>query len=85
MISDLSKVVPAWRPVRSVILDRDIQVRRPTISDVQLPIVELWARLVRDGDGSALFPMGFKASEADPKLVEEICALATANPTQAGD
>ena len=83
MIADASKIFPSWRTVRCEFLGQSVQVRRPTIGDIQLPVAEMWARLVRDADGSPLFPSSYHATDADPKLVEEICTLATATPTDA--
>lgn len=83
--SQLSAVAPPWRPVRCEFLQRDIQVKRPSISDIGLPVEKMWVKLVRDGDGSPLLPAGQRAEDCDPKLVEEICRLATENPTSQPD
>lgn len=78
----VSVAIPQWRLVFCEFLHREVQVKRPTISDVGYPVPEMWARLVRDGDGTQLFPAGSNITEVDPKLVEEICTLATATPTK---
>ena len=46
-------------------------------------VADMWIRLVKDGDNTPLFDASIKPSECDPKLVGEICSLATANPTEA--
>ena len=46
-------------------------------------VADMWIRLVRDGDNTPLFDASIKPSECDPKLVEEVCSLATAHPTEA--
>lgn len=81
--STIGACVPQWRQAESKVLKRTVQVRRPTVGDIALPVAEMWLRLVRDGDGTPLFPPHIKPSEADPELVEEIVALACIHPTPA--
>lgn len=83
-LKDTSAIVPQWRTVRCEMLDRDIQVRRITVGDVGLPTHEMWLKLCRDGDGTALLPLGTRGGDVDPALVEEVCKLAMGNPTPAG-
>ena len=85
MIADPNKIFPQWKLMRCEFLDQMVLIRRPTIGDLQLQVVDMWARLVKDADGTPLFPPSFKACDADPKLVEEICRLATENPTETAD
>lgn len=80
MIDNPDRFFPQWRLVHSEYLAKKILVRRPTIADVQVPIEEMWVRLCRDEDKTPLFPSSFRAGDADPKLVEEVCRLATENP-----
>jgi hypothetical protein len=77
--------VPQWRKVYCEYLQRDILVRRPNIGDMAFAVADMWIRLVRDGDNTPLFDASIKPSECDPKLVGEVCSLATATPTEATD
>lgn len=80
----MEDLFPQWRKVYSPLLKKDILVRRPTIGDMQLPIEEMWLRLARNADNTTLFP-NVNPKDASPKLVEEICNLATENFTNMGE
>ncbi len=75
------RLAPTWRTVHSEHLQRDIQVRRPTVGDALADQATVWARLCRDGDGTPLLPAGMSPGEADADLAAEVVALATARPT----
>ena len=83
-LTDTSRAIVSWRTVYSKVLDRHIQVRRPCIRDTQKAETDIWLSLVRDGDGTPLFAAGTDTGEVLPALVEEVCALSLAIPTQGG-
>ena len=76
-------LVPQWWTVRSERLGRDVQVRRPTVADASSAPGEIWARLVRDADGTPLLPPNLTPSDCDAEVAAEIIHLATARPTPA--
>lgn len=82
MTVERSAISPQWRTVRSEHLQRDIQVRRPTVADALAPADALWSRLVRDGDGTPLLPPGTPPGECDAELAAEVVRLAAGHPTQ---
>lgn len=82
---DVSQLQPQWRTVESATLGRTIQVRRPTVGDAAMPVDRLWARLVRDGDGTPLMPPTVDPTTVSASIVDEIVRLAldAPNPTAA--
>jgi hypothetical protein len=79
-VIDTAQLQPQWRTVESAVLGRTIQVRRPTVGDASLPVERLWARLVRDGDGTPLMAPTVDPTTVSASIVDEIVRLALEAP-----